>query len=191
MLNSPLYNLSHGHMHTMSMMNHTTTSSYVSSAGVAVTQVTGLGLGISSQFSAAGLKADGSSNTTMLMNDGPPTPTQELDMAGDHRKSTNQMPWAAFQEQPTPAARASSTNIHIHLSVAGCLVDGTSSFSSLQGVVTSTQTLRSQGPSLTPSLANYFRADLIAHVTNWPAELLEKQVVSHLNIFNSLDFTVI
>ena len=56
------------------------------------------------------------------------------------------------------------------------LVDGTASLSSLQGVVASTQALRSQGPSLTPSLANYFRADLIAHVTNWPADLLEKQV---------------
>lgn len=55
-------------------------------------------------------------------------------------------------------------------------VDGSASLSSLQGVVTSTQALRSQGPSLTPSLANYFRADLIAHVTNWPADLLEKQV---------------
>lgn len=55
-------------------------------------------------------------------------------------------------------------------------MDGSASLSSLQGVVTSTQALRSQGPSLTPSLANYFRADLIAHVTNWPADLLEKQV---------------
>lgn len=55
-------------------------------------------------------------------------------------------------------------------------VDGAASLSSLQGVVASTQALRSQGPSLTPSLANYFRADLIAHVTNWPADLLEKQV---------------
>lgn len=36
--------------------------------------------------------------------------------------------------------------------------------------------MRNQGPSLTPSLANYFRADLIAHVMNWPAEILEKQV---------------
>lgn len=36
--------------------------------------------------------------------------------------------------------------------------------------------MRNQGPSLTPSLANYFRADLIAHVTNWPADVLEKQV---------------
>lgn len=35
---------------------------------------------------------------------------------------------------------------------------------------------RNQGPSLTPSLANFFRADLITHVTNWPADMLEKQV---------------
>lgn len=55
------------------------------------------------------------------------------------------------------------------------IVDGTSaSLSSLQGV--SSQMLRHQGPSLTPSLGNYVRADLIAHVTNWPAEMLEKQV---------------
>lgn len=57
---------------------------------------------------------------------------------------------------------------------------GTSaSLSSLQGVVTSSQIMRNQGPSLTPSLANYVRADLIAHVTNWPAEILEKQVSMH------------
>lgn len=55
-------------------------------------------------------------------------------------------------------------------------MDGSASLSSLQGVVASTQALRGQGPCLTPSLANYFRADLIAHVTNWPADLLEKQV---------------
>lgn len=29
---------------------------------------------------------------------------------------------------------------------------------------------------LTPSLAKFFRADLITHVTNWPSEVLEKQV---------------
>lgn len=38
------------------------------------------------------------------------------------------------------------------------------------------QVSRTLGPSLTPSLANYSRADLIQHVTNWPADLLEKQV---------------
>lgn len=40
----------------------------------------------------------------------------------------------------------------------------------------SSQGTRILGPSLTPSLANYFRADLITHVTGWPAEMLEKQV---------------
>lgn len=61
------------------------------------------------------------------------------------------------------------------------LVDGQSaSLSSLQGV--SSQGSRSQGPSLTPSLANYFRADLIAHVTGWPAEILEKQVIVCINL---------
>lgn len=57
-------------------------------------------------------------------------------------------------------------------------VDGTSAtLSSLQGV--SSQMLRHQGPSLTPSLANYVRTDLIAHVMNWPADILEKQVRMH------------
>lgn len=46
------------------------------------------------------------------------------------------------------------------------------SCSGLQGVMAQ----RNQGPSLTPSLANCFRADLITHVTNWPADMLEKQV---------------
>ncbi|XP_037028529.1 WW domain-containing adapter protein with coiled-coil homolog isoform X3 [Bradysia coprophila] len=139
-LHSPMYNLSQ--MHSMSILNHSNSSPYVTSigGGVVTTQVTGLGLGISSQFLAAGLKADGSCNNC-LMGDGPPTPTQDMDLGGtEHRK-----------------------------------LDGSASISSLQGVVASTQALRSQGPSLTPSLANYFRADLIAHVTNWPADLLEKQ----------------
>lgn len=75
-------------MHSMSMLNHTTTSPYVTSAGgILTTQVSGLGLGITSQYSTTGLKADGNnSNSTMLLNDGPPTPTQEMDMIGDHRK---------------------------------------------------------------------------------------------------------
>ncbi|KAG4068712.1 hypothetical protein HA402_002403 [Bradysia odoriphaga] len=145
-LHSPMYNLSQ--MHSMSILNHSNSSPYVTSigGGVVTTQVTGLGLGISSQFLAAGLKADGSCNNC-LMGDGPPTPTQDMDLGGtEHRK-----------------------------------LDGSASISSLQGVVASTQALRSQGPSLTPSLANYFRADLIAHVTNWPADLLEKQNIAFLH----------
>lgn len=90
-LNSPLYNLPHNMQH--SMLNHSNMSGsgscsgqYVQSSatGMISTPATGLGIGISSQFSAAGLKADGSS--TLLVGDGPPTPTQELDMTGDHRK---------------------------------------------------------------------------------------------------------
>lgn len=90
-LNSPLYNLPHNMQH--SMLNHSSiggsggsSGQYVQSTatGMISTQATGLGIGISSQFSAAGLKADGSS--TLLVGDGPPTPTQELDMTGDHRK---------------------------------------------------------------------------------------------------------
>lgn len=87
-LNSPLYNYSHNmqqqqQQQPVSIYNHTGNSQYVTStAGVLSTQTTGMG--ISMQFSAAGLKADGSS--TLNRGDGPPTPTQELDMSCDHRK---------------------------------------------------------------------------------------------------------
>ncbi|XP_063703263.1 WW domain-containing adapter protein with coiled-coil homolog [Culicoides brevitarsis] len=51
----------------------------------------------------------------------------------------------------------------------------TTSVSSLQGVMTSSQIGRLQhGPTLTPSHSKYMRTDLISHVTNWPAEMLEK-----------------
>lgn len=84
-LNSPLYNYSHNMQQPVSIYNHTGNSQYVTStAGVISTQTTGVGKGISMQFSAAGLKADGSS--TLNRGDGPPTPTQELDMSCDHRK---------------------------------------------------------------------------------------------------------
>ena len=162
-------------MHSMSMLNHgsnnntsaISASPYVtmSAGGIVVSsQVSGLALGINSQFSTAGHnKADGNSNNTMLLNDGPPTPTQEMDMVGDHRKCKYTL--LVLYCYILNKNRFSFT------------VDNNSaSLNSLQGVVTSTQGLRSQGPSLTPSLANYFRADLIEHVKNWPADLLEKQV---------------
>lgn len=81
-----MYNLSH--MHSLSILNHSNSSPYVTSigGGVVTTQVTGLGLGISSQFLAAGLKADGSCNNC-LMGDGHTTPTQDMDLGGsEHRK---------------------------------------------------------------------------------------------------------
>lgn len=38
-----------------------------------------------------------------------------------------------------------------------------------------------RGPEISPKLAKYFRADLIAHVTNWHAEVLERQVRITIN----------
>lgn len=51
------------------------------------------------------------------------------------------------------------------------------SISSLQGVSSSLQALRPQGPTITPSLANHYRDDLVNHVRGWPADILEKQVI--------------
>nr|AEE63275.1 unknown [Dendroctonus ponderosae] len=45
----------------------------------------------------------------------------------------------------------------------------------MQGVSSSLQALRPQGPTITPSLANHYRDDLVNHVRNWPADILEKQ----------------
>uniref|UniRef100_A0A7G3AM16 Putative secreted protein n=1 Tax=Lutzomyia longipalpis TaxID=7200 RepID=A0A7G3AM16_LUTLO len=127
-LNSPLYNLPH--LHTMSLLNHTATGSVF---GSAMTQVPQGGAGTA-------VKIDTSGNS-LVIGDGPPTPTQEMDVLNSDYKK----------------------------------LDGTSSatLSSLQGVTS--QVSRTLGPSLTPSLANYSRTDLIQHVTNWPADLLEKQ----------------
>lgn len=48
--------------------------------------------------------------------------------------------------------------------------------STLTGVHSSSlQALRPQGPSITPSLVNYYRDDLVNHVRGWPADILEKQ----------------
>uniref|UniRef100_A0A182LRJ3 WW domain-containing protein n=1 Tax=Anopheles culicifacies TaxID=139723 RepID=A0A182LRJ3_9DIPT len=93
-----------------------------------------------------------SSGNTILTGDGPPTPTQELELPlVDHRKLDGM----------------GSTIV---------TTTTTSSVSSLQSVMASSQCGRSQGPNLTPSLAKYFRADLISHVTGWPSEILEKTI---------------
>lgn len=58
-------------------------------------------------------------------------------------------------------------------------MDGNSSsasISSLQSCVSSVQASNLRGPEISPKLAKYFRADLIAHVTNWHADVLERQV---------------
>lgn len=50
------------------------------------------------------------------------------------------------------------------------------SLASLQAMSSSLQALRPQGPTITPSLANHYRDDLVNHVRGWPAEIIEKQV---------------
>ncbi|KAL0280517.1 UNVERIFIED_CONTAM: hypothetical protein PYX00_001786 [Menopon gallinae] len=89
-------------------------------------------------------------DTTMGSNagEGPPTPTHSETQDGiDARKMTS------------PPNSLSSLQ---------SLSQATNVSSSLQG-------LRQQGPHLTPSLANYYRDDLVNHVRGWPADILEKQ----------------
>ncbi|KAF5300978.1 hypothetical protein FQR65_LT09022 [Abscondita terminalis] len=80
------------------------------------------------------------------MGEGPPTPT--------HSETADCTKVAAPVGSPPPSG-------------------GT--LSSLQGVSSSLQALRPQGPSITPSLANHYRDDLVNHVRGWPADILEKQ----------------
>lgn len=140
-MNSPLYNLTH--MHAMSPLNQNK-NSVGSNAANPYTCNTPFGLKTVDSGNCSG-QATSLGNSGVGGSEGPPTPTQELDISGisaDQRK-----------------------------------LEGTSSasLSSLQSCVSSGQGSRSQGPDLSPKLAKYFRADLITHVTNWPAEILEKQ----------------
>lgn len=136
-LNSPLYNVSN--------LSHPSTP--MSSGGSGMhNHINHQSNNLNSSNSAANLSG-GSNSSQLLSGDGPPTPTQEMDLVlPDHRK------------------------------MEGTSTTTTSAVSSLQGVMTSSQSGRSQGPNLTPSLAKYFRADLISHVTGWPSEILEKTV---------------
>lgn len=138
-LNSPLYNVSNlSHPSTpIGGLNHSSSSNHHHQSSN----------NLNSSNSMANLSG-GSNSSQMLTGDGPPTPTQEMDLVlpSDHRKMDNAGPTT------------------------------TSAVSSLQGVMASSQGGRSQGPNLTPSLAKYFRADLISHVTGWPSEILEKTI---------------
>lgn len=61
---------------------------------------------------------------------------------------------------------------------AGVVVASASSLpaSTLSGVMAGAlQALRPQGPTITPTLANHYRDDLVNHVRGWPAEVIEKQ----------------
>ncbi|KAK6628676.1 hypothetical protein RUM43_002491 [Polyplax serrata] len=80
--------------------------------------------------------------------EGPPTPTHSETQDGiDPRKMTS-----------PPNSISSLQNL-----------------SQATNVTSSLQALRQQGPHLTPSLANYYRDDLVNHVRGWPADILEKQ----------------
>lgn len=144
-LNSPLYNVSNlSHPSTpggLGGLNHSNSNHHHQQ------QSGSNNLNLNSSSSMANLSG-GSNSSQMLTGDGPPTPTQEMDLVlpSDHRKMDGAGPTT------------------------------TSAVSSLQGVMTSSQGGRSQGPNLTPSLAKYFRADLISHVTGWPSEILEKTI---------------
>lgn len=96
-----------------------------------------------------------------LIGDGPPTPEMDLNSAGDHRRSK-----PLNKTRPTAANRLLSVPLP---------VDAATGVNSLQSVMSASQTSNRLN-LLTPSLAKFFRADLITHVTNWPSEILEKQV---------------
>ncbi|XP_036319208.1 WW domain-containing adapter protein with coiled-coil homolog isoform X5 [Rhagoletis pomonella] len=106
------------------------------------------GLCSSSSLANVSINAGGSGVIGILPGEGPPTPTQEMDLNV-----------AAMEQQQRKLENTSSASL-----------------STLQGcVASSVQAGRSQGPEISPKLAKYFRADLITHVTNWQADILEKQ----------------
>ncbi|XP_055910027.1 WW domain-containing adapter protein with coiled-coil homolog isoform X2 [Eupeodes corollae] len=159
-LNSPHYNLSHAH--GMSPLNYskspvTGTNNSASGGSYPCSQfglktVEGVNpnmVGCPSSLTNASISSGGAVSSGNGGHsggvEGPPTPTQELDISGNNTEQRK--------------------------------LEGTSaSLSTLQSCVATTgQAGRGQGPDLSPKLAKYFRADLITHVTNWPADILEKQ----------------
>lgn len=105
------------------------------------------------------------SNSNHLIGDGPPTPEMDLNSGSEHRR------------------RKTEFILYLHLILLinfYHVVDGTTpGVSSLQSVMAASQTSNRLN-LLTPSLAKFFRPDLITHVTNWPAEILEKQVRQYI-----------
>lgn len=149
---SPLYNIVN-HSSVVSAQTPLPTTNYYSNSASLVQQVSvrsesGGGAGVNSSL------------------DGPPTPTQEKDlldmmdiMVPDHRKCKGFL---------LVSSREFLFKFLLQIPVE------TPSTSLLHCVMT--QASRSQGPNLTPTLANYCREDLIQHIKHWPAEYLEQQV---------------
>ncbi|KAL9879398.1 WW domain-containing adapter protein with coiled-coil homolog isoform X1 [Glossina fuscipes] len=86
----------------------------------------------------------------ILPGEGPPTPTQELDISAN----------SSLDQQQRKLDNTASASL-----------------STLQSCVSNSiqAGARSQGPEISTKLSKYFRADLITHVTNWAADQLEKQ----------------
>ncbi|GLV45695.1 wacky [Carabus blaptoides fortunei] len=117
--------------------------------------------------------------------EGPPTPTHsESQDCMDARKllvvsavtSVSAAVVGAVSIVTSPPCSGSIVS-SVSAAAAGGTTGGTP-LSSLQHVTACTSSLsalRPQGPSITPSLANYYRDDLVNHVRGWPADLLEKQ----------------
>ncbi|KAM8720572.1 hypothetical protein ACLKA7_006588 [Drosophila subpalustris] len=113
--------------------------------------------------------------------EGPPTPTQELDLSGsalEQHQQQQQVAAAAAAAAAAALAAAQATQQQAaQQSQQQRKMDGSGSatLSTLQSCVGSNQASNLRGPEISPKLAKYFRADLIAHVTNWQAEVLERQ----------------
>lgn len=165
-LNSPLYNLQHSQHGMMSPMNNLSAGKLPLDGMNNASSLGGVVVGGSSCSSnlvnISNVNSSNSgSNAALIPGEGPPTPTQELDMSG------------GSSIDPQQRAKLDASGSGGSTSAA--------SLSTLQSCVaaSSVQSGRSQGPEISPKLAKYFRADLITHVTNWQADILEKQV-SHI-----------
>ncbi|KAG8238162.1 hypothetical protein J437_LFUL017998, partial [Ladona fulva] len=98
----------------------------------------------SSRLSLQPLKVD-TSNSNNTMGEGPPTPTHSESQDCVDARKVNSPPSSLSSLQNL--AQAGGSSLHA---------------------------LRPQGPHITPSLANYYRDDLVNHVRGWPADVLEK-----------------
>jgi hypothetical protein len=85
----------------------------------------------------------------------------ELDMLIKNRSSLNHSPGS---ESESSTRSPPSENGH-----------PTTSGNATNSVMAAASSSKPSVPTLTPSLANYFRENLIEHVTGWPADLAERQ----------------
>lgn len=108
-----------------------------------------------------------SNSSGIIAGDGPPTPTQDMDISG----------------RLFVFLLVIFTNFLYFI----LLADGNASSASLSNLQSCVTSVSGKGPEISPKLAKYFRADLITHVTNWPAEALEKQQVGFFLIIVTID----